>query len=137
MCTEVGYRPGMTEEATIDADLEAVAPEGDHGQCPSAFRYWEARELPEWKKRRALFRKLTGHDLFPTDEQAQMLCEDLFAGDPVAERFVGEVFFGEIGHQRGREMVQQALDHGIDSVPDAPESMRELFAEFETVPDWV
>ena len=84
-----------------------------------------------------MFRKLTGNDLFPTDDQAQTLCEDLFAGDPVAERFVGEVFFGEIGHKRGREMLQQALDHGIDSVPDAPESMRELFAEFETVPDWV
>ncbi len=127
----------MTEEATIDVDLDAVAPEGEHGRCPTAFRYWEARELPEWRKRRELFRKVTGKDLFPTDEQAQMLCEDLFAGDPVAERFVGEVFFGEIGHQKGREMLQQALDHGIDSVPDAPDSMRELFEEFETVPDWV
>ncbi len=127
----------MTEEATIDVDLDAVAPEGEHGRCPSAFRYWEARDLPEWRKRRELFRKVTGKDLFPTDEQAQMLCEDLFAGDPVAERFVGEVFFGEIGHKKGREMLQQALDHGIDSVPDAPDSMRELFEEFETVPDWV
>lgn len=110
---------------------------GEHGRCPTAFRYWEARERPEWQRRRRIFKRLTGHDLFPTDEQAQSLCEDLFAGDPVAERFVGEVFFGDIGHKRGREMVEQALNEGIDAVPDAPESMRELFAEFESVPDWV
>jgi len=119
-------------EATYSSAIE-----GPHGRCPTNFKYWESKDSPEWSKRRALFKKLTKHDLFPTDEQAQLLIEDLFAGDPVAERFVGEVFFGEIGHQRGREMVQQALAEGIDSVPDAPESMKALFAEFETVPDWV
>lgn len=106
-------------------------------RCPSAFTYWENKDKPEWVKRRKLFKRLTGKDLFPTDEQASALCEDLYAGDPVAESFVDEVFFGEVGHKRGRAMVQQALEHGIDSVPDAPESMRTLFAEFEEVPDWV
>ncbi|MFA6299116.1 MAG: oxygenase MpaB family protein, partial [Nocardioides sp.] len=105
--------------------------------CPTAFTYWDNKDNPTWTKRRRVFKKVTGHDLFPTDEQAAALCEDLYAGDPVAERFVDEVFFGEIGHKRGREMVSQALEHGIDSVPDAPESMRELFREFENVPDWV
>ncbi|HWU33085.1 MAG TPA: oxygenase MpaB family protein, partial [Marmoricola sp.] len=57
--------------------------------------------------------------------------------DPVAERFVAEVFFGEIGHKRGREMLTLALAEGIDAVPDAPESMKALFAEFDAVPDWV
>lgn len=84
----------MTQEAALD--VEDAGMETEHGRCPSAFRYWEAREQPEWQRRRAMFCKLTGHDLFPTDEQAQALCEDLFAGDPVAERFVSEVFFGEI-----------------------------------------
>ena len=111
----------MTEEATIDVDLDAVAPEGEHGRCPTAFRYWQARELPEWRKRRELFRKVTGKDLFPTDEQAQMLCEDLFAGDPVAG--LGEV---------PAELVEQLRALGLLAGRDAraglarpgPDSMR-------------
>lgn len=31
----------------------------------------------------------------------------------------------------------QALEHGIDSVADAPEALREFFAVVDTVPDWV
>ena len=128
----------MVQQAAIVKDAStAIETDTEHGRCPTAFRYWEAREQPEWQRLRTMVRTFTGHDLFPTDEQAQALCEDLFTGDPVAERFVDEVFFGAIGHQRGRRMLQQALEHGIDSVPEAPESMRELFAEFETVPDWV
>lgn len=125
----------MSQAATVHVEDAGTTPA--HGRCPTAFRYWEAREQPEWRRRRALFRRLTGRDLFPTDDQAQALCEDLFAGDPVAERFVEEVFFGEIGHRRGRALLQQALEEGVDAIPDAPESMRELFREFETVPDWV
>ncbi len=37
----------------------------------------------------------------------------------------------------GRRLLDTALRDGIDSVPDAPMAMRELFDEFETVPDWV
>lgn len=107
-------------------------------RCPSNFRYWEAREEPAWRSREKLVKKLFRHDLFPTDDQARMLCDDLYSGDPVAERFVEEVFFGpEFGHQRGREMLTQALAEGIDAVPDAPESMKALFAQFDEVPAWV
>lgn len=106
-------------------------------RTPEAFRYWEAREEPAWQRREKVVRRLFGHELFPTDERARMLCDDLYGGDPVAERFVEEVFFGEIGHRRGREMLTKALADGIDAVSDAPESMRALFREFDTVPDWV
>lgn len=106
-------------------------------RTPQAFRYWAAREEPVWQRRERVVRRLFGHELFPTDEQARMLCDDLYGGDPVAERFVAEVFFGETGHKRGREMLTKALAEGIDAVPEAPESMRELFADFDTVPDWV
>lgn len=106
-------------------------------RTPTHFRYWEARQEPVWQRRERLARRLFRHELFPSDERARMLCDDLYGGDPVAERFVAEVFFGEIGHQRGRAMLTQALAEGIDAVPDAPESMRALFAEFDSVPDWV
>ncbi|MTE17346.1 oxygenase MpaB family protein [Nocardia aurantiaca] len=106
-------------------------------RCPTAFRYWEARSTPRVRRLERIVKGLTGGALFPTDAQANTLCEDLFAGDPVAERFVAEVMHGEIGRERGRAMLEQALAEGIDSVPDVPEAMRALFAEFETVPDWV
>lgn len=106
-------------------------------KCPTAFRYWEARSTPRVRRIERLFTTVTRRPLFPTDEQAIALCEDLFTGDPVAERFVAEVMHGEIGSTAGRRMLQTALAEGIDAVPDAPASMRALFAEFETVPDWV
>ena len=130
-----------TTTAAAPADAPSTSPVHDETgervwRCPESFRYWEAREEPRWQRLERLAARL-GHELFPTDEQARMVCDDLFSGDPVAERFVAEVFFGEIGHQRGRQLLDQALRDGIESVPDAPESMRELFADFDTVPDWV
>jgi hypothetical protein len=34
-------------------------------------------------------------------------------------------------------MLDRAIEHGIDSVPDAPVSMRQLFEEFERPPEWL
>lgn len=106
-------------------------------RTPTAFPYWEGIQKPGIARTRAIVKKLTGADIFPTTEQAQQFCNDLFTGDPVAERFVDEVYRGETGAKTGRAMLETALTHGIDAVPDAPESMRALFEEFETVPDWV
>jgi len=118
-------------------DHDDAAAETREWRCPSHFRYWEARQEPVWRRREKLVKRLFGHDLFPSDERARMLCDDLYGGDPVAERYVDEVFFGETGHRKGREQLMLALAEGIDAVPDASESMRALFAEFDTVPDWV
>ncbi|MGX1810498.1 oxygenase MpaB family protein [Nocardia sp. NPDC055321] len=106
-------------------------------RCPTAFRYREGRAKPAVLRLDRVVTALTGGGLFPTDAQADALCEDLFAGDPVAERFVAAVMHGEIGPKRGREMLETALTSGVDAVPDAPAEMRELFAEFETEPDWL
>ncbi|MFI7192536.1 oxygenase MpaB family protein [Nocardia nova] len=106
-------------------------------KCPSAFRYWEAKQQLAVQRLEAIVRKVTGAELFPTDEQARALTEDLFAGDPVAERFVAEVMHGPGGSAQGRALLDRALAEGIDAVPEAPDSMRELFAEFDTVPEWV
>jgi hypothetical protein len=37
----------------------------------------------------------------------------------------------------GMALYRRAVEEGIDSVPEAPESMRRLFAAMESVPDWV
>ncbi|NLU82408.1 oxygenase MpaB family protein [Rhodococcus sp. HNM0569] len=123
----------MTSSDTTDR-LDSTGPVE---RCPSAFPYWQASRSPRVRRLRRAVRALTGFDLLPSDEQARALCNDLYSGDPTAERFVDEVYHGGPGAERGREMLELALTGGIDAVPDAPEAMRALFAEFDTVPDWV
>jgi ER-bound oxygenase mpaB/B'/Rubber oxygenase, catalytic domain len=115
----------------------ADAPQTAGASTPTDFRYWEALERPGVQRARAIARRLLRFDPCPPDDVARMLCEDLRAGDPVAERFVDEVFFGPAGPRAGRKLLDRALADGIDAVSDAPDAMRELFAEFEQVPDWV
>ena len=67
----------------------------------------------------------------------RVFVRDHTSGDPVAERFVAETYHGDLGPERSRELLDEALRVGVDNVADAPESMRALFAEFETIPDWV
>lgn len=106
-------------------------------KSPTAFRYWDSLQTKPVQRVRRIVKRLTSGELFPTEAQATDFCADLFAGDPVAERFVAEVMHGDIGPKAGRKMLDAALTDGIDSLTDAPDAMRELFAEFETVPDWV
>lgn len=102
---------------------------------PTAFRY------PGATGRRALLqrlvKRLTGFDLMPSDAVAQEFIDGLNVGDPVAERFVAETYHGDLGARRARDLVEKAQRDGIDAVPEAPESMRALFEEFEQLPDWV
>lgn len=128
----------VTADVGVDAGTGAGRPAVPEGvRCPTRFAYWEGKENPTFHRLRAALLRLTGFDLLPTDEQAADLCADLFEGDPVAERFVHDVYHGETGPRRTRMMLDSALTHGIDSLDDAPESMRALFAEFEAVPGWV
>lgn len=106
-------------------------------EAPAAFGYRAARASGGHARLRGVVKRLTGVDLFPSDEVADALATGMSRGDPVAERFVAETYHGELGARKARDLLEQALDVGIDNVPDAPESMRALFAEFERVPDWV
>jgi len=92
---------------------------------------------PSIRRARRVAKRLTGKDLFPTTEQIEAFCGDMYNSDPVAERFVDEVFHGVVGHEAGRAMLKQALDRGVASIDDPPEAMVALFREFEDVPDWV
>ncbi len=105
--------------------------------APTAFPYRQAMSRPAVRRARRLAKGLTGKDLFPTTEQIEAFCGDMHNSDPVAERFVDEVFLGAIGGTQGRAMLTQALDHGIGSLDDPPQAMIDLFAEFDDVPEWV
>ncbi|WP_104107326.1 oxygenase MpaB family protein [Nocardioides sp. 616] len=61
--------------------------------------------------------------------------EAMWEGDPLADAFVADV--ASLGHGRAMRMLRTACREGIDSVPQAPESLRALFVELDDVPDWV
>lgn len=110
-----------------------LAPEA----VPSAFRYPEAKAGTAHARLRARVRRLTGVDLFPSDAVAAAFKAGLCEGDPIAERFVAETYHGELGARKARELVERAQRDGIDSVPEAPESLRALVEDFDWNPDWV
>lgn len=107
------------------------------GKIPSEFRYRERLRDPRVQRARKLWRGVFRFDPQPSEELVRAFGEAYYQADPIAEAFVDEVYLGEIGPKAGRAMLDQALAHGIDSVPDAPPSLVRLFAEFETAPEWL
>ncbi|MCF8571257.1 DUF2236 domain-containing protein [Gordonia sp. HY002] len=105
--------------------------------APTAFPYRATMSRPVIRRARKVAKRLTGADIFPTTEQLEAFAGDMYAGDPVAERFVDEVLYGEIGMEEGRAMLKRALADGLDSIENPPPSMVELFTEFEQIPEWV
>jgi len=102
---------------------------------PTAFRFPNANGRRT--RLRRLVKRFTRADLFPSNAVAGAFVDGLNVGDPVAERFVAETYHGELGARKARDLVEKAQREGIDNVPEAPESMRVLFDEFEQLPGWV
>jgi hypothetical protein len=84
-----------------------------------------------------LVKRVIGVDLLPADDVARAFIAGLNEGDPIAERFVAETYHGALGARRARDLVERAQREGIDNIPEAPDSMRALFEEFERLPAWV
>ncbi|MDT4917029.1 MAG: hypothetical protein QOH89_1729, partial [Pseudonocardiales bacterium] len=106
----------------------------DH--IPGEFRYWDRLDDPAVQRARRAWRRVCRFDPQPSDAYVRRFARAYYDTDPVAEAFVADVY-DELGAKAGRRMLDQALEHGVDAVPDAPESMRALFAEFETPPAWL
>lgn len=105
-------------------------------RIPSEFRYWERVDDAAVQRARKVWRAVWRFDPQPSDDYVRRFADAYYDTDPIAEAFVADVY-DTLGTKRGRELLDQALEGGIDSVPDAPESMRRLFAEFETPPAWL
>lgn len=114
----------------------AVGP-AEPGKIPTEFRYWEKVNDPAVQRVRALWKRFLRFDPQPSEELVHAFGEAYYQADPIAEAFVDEVYLGEIGPKRGRAMLDQALTHGVDSVPEAPASLVRLFSEFEEDPEWL
>ena len=105
-------------------------------RIPDEFRYWQRIQDPSVQRVRTAWRAVCRFDPQPSDDYVRRFARAYYDTDPVAEAFVADVY-DTLGMKRGRELLDQALESGVDSVPDAPDSMRRLFAEFETPPPWL
>lgn len=66
---------------------------------------------------------------------ADTYADAVWEGDSLADAFVAD--FAELGHGRAMRLLRRACREGIDAVPEAPESLRALFAQLDDVPPWV
>jgi hypothetical protein len=105
-------------------------------RVPTEFRYWDRVEDRGVQRARRAWKLIWGFDPQPSEALVRQFADSYYEADPVAEAFVDEVYMAR-GAGSGRELLDRAIAHGIDSVPDAPDSMRRLFAEFEQAPDWL
>ncbi|HEY4124504.1 MAG TPA: oxygenase MpaB family protein [Rhizomicrobium sp.] len=71
----------------------------------------------------------------PTAAEWHRLGQALLRGDEPMDRLVAWMAGGGIG--QGRALFEQALEHGIETLPDAPAPLREFFARYDRAPDWV
>src|SRR3954463_4682804 len=93
-------------------------------------RRW--RQDPEWSEAFAApLRLLVGPGARPTPEEVEQLKSGLLRRDELAARLVHAV---RTEHAVTMPQFRQALEHGIDSVPDAPAQLREFFAAVEDRP---
>lgn len=105
-------------------------------RMPTEFRYWQRVEQPAVQRARAAWRAVCRFDPQPPDDYVRRFANAYYDTDPVAEAFVADVY-DALGAKAGRAVLDRAIAHGVDAVPDAPESMRRLFAEFEAPPQWL
>src|SRR5690349_19422905 len=105
-------------------------------RIPTEFRYWERVGDRRVQLARRAWQLMWRFDPQPPDELVEQFARAYYEADPVAEAFVDEVYL-ERGAAEGRTLLDQALEEGVDSVEDAPESMRRLFEEFERDPEWL
>jgi hypothetical protein len=108
----------------------------DTERIPTEFRYFENVQKPAVQRRRKWMKAILRFDPQLPDEIVRTWAKTYYDADPVAEAFVEQVYM-KLGQKAGREMVDRALEHGVGSIPDAPESLKTLFAEFETPPAWL
>ncbi len=105
-------------------------------RIPTEFRYFENVTSPKIQRRRKAMQRFLRVDPLLPDDVVRTWAHTYFDADPVAEAFVEEVYIPR-GQAAGRKLLDQALEKGVDSIADAPASLRRLFAELEQPPAWL
>ncbi|MFD3425146.1 oxygenase MpaB family protein [Nocardia fluminea] len=110
------YRPGMQRR-------------------PWPPRATESRELWDSARRRFVEPLVPPSRLASPGPLIELVADHQWQGDELMDNVV-LAFRRTIGMAEGRRLLEQGLDHGIESVPDAPEELVRLFAGLDTVPEW-
>ena len=105
-------------------------------RIPGEFRYWDHLDRPSARRVRALTKRVLGFDPAPPDDVVRTIASMYYDADPPCEAFVDEVYLKQ-GSAAGRAMLERALADGVEAVPDAPASLRALFADLESDPPWL
>lgn len=103
---------------------------------PEEFRYFENVTKRSVQRQRKIFRTIFRFDPVLPDDIVRTWASTYYDADPVAEAFVDEVYLKQ-GQAAGRAMIDLALEKGVDAVPNAPESLKRMFAELEEEPEWL
>lgn len=99
--------------------------------APTRARPYEKTQKPT----PAWVRLMLGRDMAPSRDEYDDVVAAMTVGDPVMDAYIDWMFSHEprLGHQ----LFNQALEHGIDSIADAPEPLRALFRVVDTEPAWL
>lgn len=109
---------------------------GEATRIPGEFRYWANLDRRGVRAVRTLGRSVFGFDPAPPDEVVRAFAAMYYDADPLCEAFVDEVYL-RAGSAAGRVMLESALTDGVNGVPDAPVSLRALFADLDDDPPWL
>jgi len=93
------------------------------------------RERPFLSPRLAWILRARGIRVSPDDRRVALLQEATLEADPLADAYVE--FMHEVGMGQGRALLERALEHGVDALPDAPPELVALFAQLEKEPAWL
>jgi hypothetical protein len=87
-------------------------------------------QVPTW-----LMEKLLGGPVRLDPELRQRMVDGLWQGDEPMDKVVAWMF--DFGPRQAKQMFEQALEQGIDTVADAPEELQAFFAIIDQQPAWL
>lgn len=102
------------------------------------IRHLSRMGSPERRKLKPVRRAFTflyGGDPHPTQRQLQDIERHMQMGDPLADAVVQT--YQDLPNGQGRKLLDQALEHGIESVDNPPQALLDLFAQVDDEPIWL
>lgn len=84
---------------------------------------------------RRFFKLVYGTDPHPSDRQIQDIKRHMMMGDPLADAVVE--MYKSLPAGQGRKLLDQALEQGIDTIPNPPEALVNLFDQLDDEPIWL
>jgi hypothetical protein len=104
---------------------------------PERYHYFRAAGSPVGRTLKSRLERHARSPLDISDELATAWGRAMNIGDRLGDAYISAAFASASGRARARKDVEQALRHGIESVPDASPELVSLFAQIDTDPDWL